>query len=167
MTQSIRNFFWWSGWSIGTKLPGCWQLQRTRTLHQQLTIIYCLMFRQHKVAGERERICKDLWTDTKRHVSPPPNPTELSECKLLTNWLFFQNSSIFIYLNSGYRWGWCHLTKLLRHLSSVQNSLLVFLQSTCHRKDMNPFCLHFGLLVLNVIYLLKLSNLTYISAQRF
>ena len=31
---------------------------------------------------------------------------------------------------------------------------------------MNPFCLHFDLPVLNVIYTLKLSNLTYNSAQR-
>ena len=33
-----------------------------RTLHQQLTIIYCLMFRLHTVAQvrEREKICKGL-----------------------------------------------------------------------------------------------------------
>ena len=44
---------------------------KTRTLCQQLTIIYCSMFRLHTV--ERERICKGLWTDTKR---PPPSPTK-------------------------------------------------------------------------------------------
>ena len=27
MTQSIRNFFWRSGWSVGTNLPKCWQLK--------------------------------------------------------------------------------------------------------------------------------------------
>ena len=31
---------------------------------------------------------------------------------------------------------------------------------------MNPFCLHFGLSVWKVMYSLKLSNLTYISAKR-
>ena len=49
-----------------------------RTLCQQLTIIYCLMFRLHTVAQERERerererekICKGLQTDT----PSPPQP---------------------------------------------------------------------------------------------
>ena len=77
---------------------------------------------------ERERICKGLWTDTKRHAQPTPSPTELSECKLLTtdrlvNWLLFQNLLNFIYLNSGYCWGRCHLAKLLRHLLHVPNSI--------------------------------------------
>ena len=64
-----------------------------RTLRQQLTIIYCLMFRLHteargrKRGREREResvrVCEQIQRDMH-----PSSPTELSECKLLTNnWL--------------------------------------------------------------------------------
>ena len=46
---------------------------------------------------QRSRILLDFW----------PN---------LANWLLFQNLLIFIYLNSGNRWRWYHLAKLLRHI---------------------------------------------------
>ena len=54
ITQSIRNFFWLSGRSVGTKLPGVGN-SKTRTHRQQLTIVYCSVFRQHTVERERER----------------------------------------------------------------------------------------------------------------
>ena len=44
-----------------------------RTPHQQFIFIYCLMFRLHTVVQEREKICKGLWRDTKRHALPPPD----------------------------------------------------------------------------------------------
>ena len=102
-----------------------------RILHQQLTIIYCSMFRLQTVGRERERerererICKGLWIDKKRHASQLDRTFWVQN----SNWLLFQNSLIFIYLKSGYRWGWCDLAKLLDHLSRVQNSLFLFLQS--------------------------------------
>ena len=122
-----------------------------RTLHQQLTIIYCSMFRLHTVAQERKKICKGLWTDTKRHH---PSPTELFKCKLLTaptdNWLTtfskFANSYI-----SKFRISveWCHLAKLLHHLTHVPNSLFLF-SPTKPVTRYESFCLHFGLPVLVV-----------------
>ena len=53
---------------------------------------------------------------------------------------------------------------VISHVSKIH--CFYFSNQTCHRQDMNPFCLHFGFPVLNVMYSLKLSNLTYISAQR-
>ena len=101
MTQSIWNFFEVIRWN---KVAWVLATQKTRILHQQLTIIYCSMFWQH----EREKICKCLWTDKKD--TPPPSLADHSECKLLTTdqlakWLLFQNSLNFIYLNSGYQRG--------------------------------------------------------------
>ena len=54
---------------------------------------------------------------------------------------------------------------VISHVSKIH--CFYFSNQTCHRQDMNPFCLHFGLPLLNVVYSLKLSNLTYVSAQRF
>ena len=106
-----------------------------RTLRQQLTIIYCSMFRLYTVAlslslyiyiyieRERERKFVRVYEQTQRDTPTPPARQNANF------WLLFQNSLIFIYLNSGYWWGWCHLAELLRHFSRVPNSLFSFLQS--------------------------------------
>ena len=75
---------------------------KTRSLRQQLTTIYCSIFRLQTVAQERERerererICKGLWTETKRHAPPPFRQNSLNANLSLTidrqaNWLLFQN----------------------------------------------------------------------------
>ena len=137
MTQSIWNFFWWSGWSIGTKFPGCWQLKDKK--NSPSTINNHLLFNvqtSYSSTRERERkICKGLWTDTERE--PPPQPDQslwMQTSNWSTDWLLFQNLLIFIYLNSGYQSGGCHLSKLLQHLSRVPNSLFSFLQSNLSQK---------------------------------
>ena len=120
---------------------------KTRTLRQQLTIIYSSMFRLHiyiyiyiyrERERERERICKVLWTDTE--TRPHSIPTELSECKLLTtnplaNWqFFFPKFANFYIFKLRISVGWCHLAKLLRHLSHVPNSLFSFPLSNLSQK---------------------------------
>ena len=116
-------------------VTGVLATQKTRTLHQQLTIIYCSMFRLHTVARKRGKESVRVHEQTQETRPLLSSSTELSECKLLTdNWSLFENSLIFIYLNSGYRWGWCYLVELLSYLSSVQNSLFIFLQSNLSQK---------------------------------
>ena len=79
---------------------------------------------------ERERICKGLWTDTDQ-----PNWTLNANFWQLTDWLadyiFFKiRSFLYIWIQDiGGGGGWCHLAKLLGHLSRVPNSLFSFLQS--------------------------------------
>ena len=76
------------GWSFGTKFPG--NSKTRRTLRQQLTIIYCSMFRLHTVAQERERERERERESVRvfeRTQRDTPSPTELSEWKLLAhNW---------------------------------------------------------------------------------
>ena len=108
-----------------------------KTLRQQPTIIYCSMFRLHTVARESVRVYEQIQRDM-----CPLQPDRIlwmltfnwQLTDWLTDWLLFQNSLIFIYLNSGYRWRWYHLAKLLRHLSRVQNSPFSFLQSNLSQK---------------------------------
>ena len=69
-----------------------------------------------------------------KKTPPPARPNSLNAnfsltTEPLSNWQLFQNSLIFIYLNSGYRWRWSHFAELLRHLSYVLHSLFSFLQS--------------------------------------
>ena len=103
-----------------------------RTLCQQLTIIYSSMFRQLTVAGDRERD-RDRERESVRVYKQTQRDTHLPALRTLflylIDWLLFQYSLIFIYSNSGYRWGWCHLAELLSHLSRVQNSRFFLLQS--------------------------------------
>ena len=60
-----------------------------RTLCQQLTIIYCSMFRLLTVAQEREKIFKGLWIDPKRSPLVWPNSLNANFIllQLTTNWL--------------------------------------------------------------------------------
>ena len=132
---------------------------KTRTLPQQLTIIYCSIFRLYTVA--RERVCKGLWTDKKRQ--PSSNWP-------LTYWQtdsFFQKSLIFICLYSGYRWGWCHLAKLLCHLSRVPNSQLYSLQSNLSLTKYECILFHFSLPVFFIMYSLKIGDLSRESPEGF
>ena len=72
ITQSIRNF-WRSGWSVGTKLTGCWRLKDKNSsskLNNHLLFDVHIAYRSTRM---REEIRKDLWIDTKRN----PHPTEL------------------------------------------------------------------------------------------
>ena len=102
MTHSIRNF-WRRGDLLEQSCLGVGNTKTRRTLRQQLTVIYCSMFRLCKVARERERkrereggrerererICKGLWIDTKRHAPSQPNRTlwmQTSNSRL-TKWL--------------------------------------------------------------------------------
>ena len=141
MTPSTRKFFWQFGWSIRTKLPGCWQLKNKNS---PSIMNYHLLFdvqtaysstregvreREGEYVRVREQTQRDwtLWMQTNR----------------LANWPLFQNLPIFIYSNSGYWWGWCHLAKLLRHLSRVQNSLFLFLQSNLSQKSYESILLTF------------------------
>ena len=149
---------------------GVGNLKARRTLCHQLKINYWSNFRRHKVAREREREwesgrererereCKGLWTDTRRNAPPQVRQNSLNsndslKIARLSNWLLFKNLLVFIYLDLGYREGWCHPAKLLR-------SCFYFSNQNCHWKDMNPCCLHFGFSVFNIMYSLKLSNLT-------
>ena len=121
MTQSIRNF-WPSGWSVGTKLPGCSQRKNKKIspltinplLYDVQTAYSCTRERerdrQTDRETDRERDFVRVYEQTQRDISL--NLTELSELQLLTDncfladWQPFQNLLIFIYLNSGY-WSSC------------------------------------------------------------
>ena len=133
---------------------------KTRTLLQQL-IIYCSIFRLHWVAREKEKICKGLWTDTKRQI--PTHPTELSKRQIqttdrLTQLLTFSKFANFQMSKYRISVRWCHLVKLLR-----PNSLFSFTQ-TCN-KIWIYFVYIWVFLCCSLVYSLKLSYLTKISAN--
>ena len=131
------------------------------------------MFRLHTVAREeRERICKGY---EQKHLHPiqlTSNP----------NWwlLWLQQTTFSKFANfnrSKFKISlvWCHLTKLLHHLTHVPNFYCFsFLQSNLWQ-DMNLFCLHLVFLCRNDKCLLswplvnapELSHLTCICTQRF
>ena len=50
----------------------------TRTLHQQLKIIYCSMFRLHTVAQEREGKSVRVYEQTQRDMPPPARQNSLN-----------------------------------------------------------------------------------------
>ena len=186
MTQSILNFFCRSGWSVGTKLPGYWQENKKtrRTFRQQLTIVYCSMFRLHTVDRQRQRQRKKKETDrqtdresirvNEQTQKDIPIPTELSERKLLTSdrlttadkLITFSKLAHFYIFKFRISVRGCHLVKLLHHLSRVQSSLFSF-SPVKPVTRCESILFTFWLPVLIVMYSLKLSSLTYISAQRF
>ena len=67
------------GWGDPLKQSclGAYNSKTGRTVRQQITIIYCSMFRLHTVARERENLC--VYEPTQRDT-----PTSPTECKLLT-----------------------------------------------------------------------------------
>ena len=97
--------------------------------------IYCSMFRLH----ERDKICKGLWTETQRE--PTAGPIDVSE--LLTDNFFKICYFLYFYI-SEFRISlvWCHLAKLLRHLTGV-SIFTVFINSiklvTRHESILSTF----------------------------
>ena len=64
MTQSIRNFFWRSGWSVGTKLPGCWQLENKNSpliINNHLFLFDVQTAYSSTKERERERERENKW----------------------------------------------------------------------------------------------------------
>ena len=84
---------------------------KTRTLHQQLTIIYCLMFRLHTVAQERKSV--KVYEETQRAPTIPQSDQ--------TRWMF-ANFYIFNFKMSV---GWYHLTKLLHPLTCPKFTVFI------------------------------------------
>ena len=141
MPQSIRNFFWRSGWSVGIKLAGCLQLKNknsssTVNNHVLVYVQTAYSSRRGRGKGERERERENLQGSMNGHKEtrlPALQNSLNANFQPITdrqaNWLLFQNSLIFIYLNSGYGWGSCHLAGLLRHISRDKKSLFLLFQS--------------------------------------
>ena len=113
-------------------------------------ILFNLRNAERERVCERERACKGLWTETQRDTPWPEwrlTPTDdFSNCLQLNCNLIpfskFANSYI-----SNFRILWCHLTKLLRHLTREPNYLPCF--SFPHSnlwQDLNLFCLYLVLL---------------------
>ena len=119
------------------------------------------MFRLNRVTRERGR---------ERERDPRPNRTlwipTFNNPQLITDRLRTFSKFVNFYI-SKFRIlvGWCHLAKLWRHLSRIQNSLFSFTQSNLWQ-DMNRFCLYLGLPGL-VVRVLAWTYQYDISAQRF
>ena len=175
MTQSIRNFLR-SGWSVGTKVPGCWRFKKKNS---PSTINNHLLFgvptaysrtreRNREREREREGEYVRVYEQTQRDSHPQPDRTLWMQTS--DNWptgqltTFSKFANIFKFRIT-FRGDVILLNyRIISHVSKIH--CFYFSNQTCHRQDMNPFCLHFGFPVLIVMYSLKLSNLTWISAQR-
>ena len=120
MTQFIRNFFWRSGWSVGTKLPVCWQLKdkknspSTINNHSFLFDVQSAYRREREREKEKEREKKSVMVYQQTQNTPDR-----------THWMPIYNSP---------NWQ-CHLAKLLHHLTRVPKFLqcFYFLNQTCNK----------------------------------
>ena len=130
------------GWSVGTNLPGCWQLKNKNSLS---TINNHLLFDVQTAYSSTKERQKDRQTEsvgvlkrTQRDTcSPQLNRTFWMQTShwQLTDWLtdYFSKISYFLYIWIQ-EWESYHLARLLCHLSSVQKSLFLFLQSNLSHK---------------------------------
>ena len=103
MKQSIRKFIWRSRGSVGTKLPGGWQLieQGELSVKNELSFNVQIAYSSTREREREREICKSLWTDTKRHAPTPARSNSLNENFWpLTDWLtdyFFKIYSFYIF----------------------------------------------------------------------
>ena len=104
---------------------------------------------------------------------PPLSPTELSECKFLTthrlaNWPLFSKFAIFIYLNSVISMGVMSSCWIIASsLTCPKFTVFISPIKPVTDKLWIRFVYTLASMCFFVMYSLKLSNLTYISAQRF
>ena len=135
MTQSIQNF-WQLGWSIGTKLPGCWQLKNKNSL----TTIYNHLLFDVQTAYSSMKARENLLGSMNKETCPTHQPYRTLWTQT-SDWLLFSKFADFYISKFRISVGWCYLAKLLCHFSCVPNSLFSFPQSNLWQ-DMNPFCFH-------------------------